>query len=147
MKLSVTKQFKFSAGHVLHDPEYSPEENESVFGKCSRQHGHNYVLEVTVGVSHFPHDAGLDDGMVINFYEIAALVNKLIIDRWDHRVLNDVADFAGILTTAENMAQVAWDIVESGLDDARKSEGARLECIRVQETDTGWATFARSRGE
>ena len=35
----------------LHSPELSDAENLEIFGKCNNPngHGHNYVLEVTVG--------------------------------------------------------------------------------------------------
>ena len=45
----VTRKAEFSAAHYYHNPQWSPEENRRVFGKCSNLngHGHNYTLEVT----------------------------------------------------------------------------------------------------
>ena len=46
----LTRKAEFSASHYYHRPEWSPEENQRVFGKCANLngHGHNYTLEVTV---------------------------------------------------------------------------------------------------
>src|ERR1019366_687494 len=46
----LTRKAEFSASHYYHNPEFTPEENRRVFGKCNNPngHGHNYTLEVTV---------------------------------------------------------------------------------------------------
>jgi len=46
----LTRKAEFSASHYYHNPEWSPEENQRVFGKCANLngHGHNYTLDVTV---------------------------------------------------------------------------------------------------
>jgi 6-pyruvoyltetrahydropterin/6-carboxytetrahydropterin synthase len=74
----VRKQFAFEAAHVLpHHP-----------GKCSRLHGHSYRLDVAVDG---PLNAsGAAAGMVIDFDEIAEVVEREIIAPLDHRSLNDV---------------------------------------------------------
>ena len=33
----------------LHNPELDDAENMEIFSKCNNTHGHNYVLEVTIG--------------------------------------------------------------------------------------------------
>ena len=46
----LTRKAEFSASHYYHNPEFTPEENQRIFGKCNNPngHGHNYTLEVTV---------------------------------------------------------------------------------------------------
>ncbi len=46
----VTRREVFSASHRLHNPSYSVDENNNIFGKCNNLngHGHNYTLEVVV---------------------------------------------------------------------------------------------------
>ncbi len=46
----LTRKCEFSASHYYHNPDFTPEENQRVFGKCANLngHGHNYTLEVTV---------------------------------------------------------------------------------------------------
>lgn len=146
MKMFITKRYKFSSAHVLGHPEAKLAENEAIFGKCSRVHGHNYQVEITVGQE--PQDreplmAGdppikLTDGMVFNFYALSAIVQPLIIDRWDHRMLNDLEDFADTLTTAENMATVIFDIVQANLP-----RGLEVQSVQVWETENSSATIAR----
>lgn len=146
MKMLITKRYSFSSGHVLRHHDKNAQQNEDIFGKCSRQHGHNYAMEITVGQEERdrePNMAGdppveLTDGMVFNFYALSAIVQPLIIDRWDHRVLNDLEDFAGMLTTAENICMVAYDIVQANLPN-----GLRVDSVRVWETESSSATFKR----
>ena len=42
---AVTRAYHFSAAHRLANDAFSDEENAE---QCFRQHGHNYLLEVTV---------------------------------------------------------------------------------------------------
>ena len=47
----LTRRYRFSAGHRLHNDAFTAEENRRVYGKCNNPngHGHNtYLLEVTV---------------------------------------------------------------------------------------------------
>lgn len=84
-KLMVTKIFEFSAAHRLYDPKIPPEENLKRYGKCSRLHGHNYVLEVSV-------EGDVDEsGMVMNFEDIGREVGR-VIEKLDHSYLNGIVD-------------------------------------------------------
>jgi 6-pyruvoyltetrahydropterin/6-carboxytetrahydropterin synthase len=46
MNVSVFRKERFNAAHRLHNPEWSEETNNAVFGKCNNPnyHGHNYDL-------------------------------------------------------------------------------------------------------
>ena len=48
LALLVTRRVTFAAAHVLRRPDWDAERNQAVFGACARDHGHNYVLEVSV---------------------------------------------------------------------------------------------------
>ena len=52
----LTRKIEFSASHLYHNSAFSADENRRIFGKCNNPngHGHNYVLEVTVGVRLIP---------------------------------------------------------------------------------------------
>lgn len=98
--ISVTKIFKFDAAHFL--PEHS--------GKCADLHGHTYRLEVTVARK----DGGLvaegsSAGMVIDFGDLKAIVQREIIEKVDHKMLNDIFPFR---TTAENMVIHFYEVLE-----------------------------------
>ncbi len=46
MKVSVFRKEHFNAAHRLHNPDWTPEKNDLIFGKCNNPnfHGHNYEL-------------------------------------------------------------------------------------------------------
>ena len=61
-----TRCYRFSAAHVLANPELDQAENEKIFGKCANPggHGHDYEVEVSVAGPTRPgerpdHPAGL----------------------------------------------------------------------------------------
>ena len=89
----VCKTFTFEAAHVL--PHHQ--------GKCSRLHGHSYRLEVSVEGPL--QSAGPASGMVLDFDEIATIVEREVINRFDHHSLNDVLENP----TSELVAQWIWD--------------------------------------
>ena len=72
-------------------------------GKCSRLHGHNWKVEVTVRGDK------LDEiGMVIDFTVLKAEVKK-IVDRLDHYYLNELATFQKQNPTAEHIAKYIYE--------------------------------------
>lgn len=71
MKMQISKTFRFEASHIL--PKHP--------GKCSRLHGHSWVLRVSVEGKINP-----DTGFVKDYAEISAVV-KPLIERLDHRHL------------------------------------------------------------
>ena len=51
--IRITRKVEFSASHFYNNPNFSPEENRRIFGKCNNPHGHghNYTLEVTIAAN------------------------------------------------------------------------------------------------
>src|SRR5579862_9860014 len=115
LTVSVTRRATFAAAHVLRRDDWSEERNREVFGGCAGDHGHNYVLEVTV--------AGRVDpatGMILNLKDLDRILRDRVVDLVDHKHLNrDVAFLRGVLPTAENLAVAFWAELESGLRDAK----------------------------
>ena len=106
MKVSVFRKEHFNAAHRLHNPVWSDEKNQSVFGKCNnpRFHGHNYELVVEVKGEIHP-----DTGYVIDMGDLSRLIKAKVLDDFDHRNLNEeVAEFRDLIPTAENIAVVIW---------------------------------------
>jgi 6-pyruvoyltetrahydropterin/6-carboxytetrahydropterin synthase len=96
MRTTVSRTFHFEAAHQL--PWHS--------GKCRQLHGHSYRLTVTVGGPLDP------NGIVIDFADLRAVVEREVVARYDHRYLNDLMDNP----TAELIAQDIWKSLEaSGL--------------------------------
>jgi 6-pyruvoyltetrahydropterin/6-carboxytetrahydropterin synthase len=128
-----TRRFEFSAAHRYWRDEWTAEENERVFGRCSSRygHGHNYTLDVTV--------AGTPDertGMVMNMTELKALVGE-VLEEFDHKHLNeDTPYFKERIPTTENLVRVLW-----GLIAARLPAQARLAHLRLYELPELWADY------
>ena len=125
----ITRRATFAAAHILCRDEWSDEKNREVFGACTTDHGHNYVVEVTVGG---PLDA--ESGMVVNLKHVDAVLRREVIDAVDHHHLNRDVDFMrGVIPTAENVALAAFHRLEPHL------KPARLLKVRVVETENNAA--------
>ena len=119
---SACKTFEFEAGHYL--PGYD--------GACKNKHGHSYVLQVEVGGPILN-----DQGMVVDFKILKDVVQKLIVDKYDHAWLND--SFS--IPTAENMVRKIVDVL-----NAKKKIwplGVFLQRVRLYETRTSYIEWRR----
>ncbi len=103
-EFSLTRTYHFSAGHRLESLALSEDENARIYGQCYRQHGHNYLIEVTV--------AGTLDsvtGMSADLGAVDAAVEKTVLNRVDHYDLSaTVPELEGVITTGENLARTFW---------------------------------------
>ena len=121
----LTRKIEFAASHLYNNPDFSPEENRRIFGKCNNPHGHghNYTLEVTV--------AGEPDpvtGMVLDLKDLKEILEREVMQRMDHRFLNyEVPELAGQIPTCENIARVIWNL-------ARSQDQAGQGCIASAST-------------
>jgi 6-pyruvoyltetrahydropterin/6-carboxytetrahydropterin synthase len=113
--VSITRRATFAAAHILCRPDWTDERNREVFGACVNDHGHNYVIEVTVSGP-----VGAETGMVINLKQVDSILRREFIDAVDHRHLNRDVDFlTGIIPTAENIALAAFQRLAPHLQPAR----------------------------
>lgn len=113
--VSITRRATFAAAHILCRPDWTDERNREIFGACVNDHGHNYVIEVTVSG---PVD--VETGMVVNLKQVDSILRREFIDAVDHRHLNRDVDFLiGIIPTAENIAQAAFQRLAPHLQPAR----------------------------
>jgi 6-pyruvoyltetrahydropterin/6-carboxytetrahydropterin synthase len=129
----VTRKCHFSASHRLYNPEFSNEKNDAIFDKCNnpRGHGHNYVLEVTVVGQPDP-----ETGYVIDLKKLRDIMEEHIIEKVDHKHLNYDVDFLqGIIPTAENIAVMFWQILESRLPSGK------LHSIKLFESDNNFVEY------
>ena len=123
--LELTRQYLFSAGHRLESAALSPEENERVYGQCYRQHGHNYLVEVTVAGEMDP-----VTGMAADLGALDAAVKRLILERVDHYDLSSAVEaLRDVPTTGENLARAFWEWLEPTLP------AGSLRRLVVIETD------------
>jgi 6-pyruvoyltetrahydropterin/6-carboxytetrahydropterin synthase len=132
--IPATKRVEFCAAHRYARAGWSEAENRRVFGKAANLHGHNYVLEVTVEGEPSP-----ETGMVMDLKALKELVVQAVLDRLDHRNLNqDLPEFADRLPTPEHLAVLIWDLL------APRLAGCRLHQVRLYE-DAG--LYVDYRGE
>src|SRR5581483_1802077 len=123
-KAYLSRRYRFSASHRLHNDAMSDAENRATYGKCNNPHGHghNYVLEVTV--------SGQVDrnGMVCNLVDLDNCVNREVVTRFDLENLNMCGEFQDAVPTTENLCTLIYDILK------RKFLQAHLERVRLEET-------------
>lgn len=129
----LTRRADFSASHYYHNPAFSPEENQRVFGKCCNLngHGHNYTLEVTV-----KGEVDATTGFVVDLKDLKLLIEREVTDAMDHRHLNkEVPEFQSQNPTTENLAIVIWNRIHP------KLKVAKLHRVRVYESEDLYADF------
>ncbi|WP_304235265.1 6-carboxytetrahydropterin synthase [Jiulongibacter sediminis] len=132
--IRITRREYFNAAHRLYNPKWSAEKNWEVFGPCSRMHGHNWELFVTV-----EGEVEEDTGFVMDLKKLKDLVREVIIDKVDHTYLNDDVDFLkGILPSCENFAIAVWNILEPVI---KERYGVQLYEIKLQETENHYAQY------
>jgi 6-pyruvoyltetrahydropterin/6-carboxytetrahydropterin synthase len=114
MKVTVCRKAHFNAAHRLYNPEWDNAYNTEVFGKCNNPnyHGHNYDLIVKVCGEIDP-----KTGFVIDIKVLKDIIERSVIERFDHRNLNlDISEFKNLNPTAENIAVVIWNILRTEID-------------------------------
>lgn len=103
----------FCAGHRLHKPGLSDDENRAIFGECSNPngHGHNYILEVSVTGEIDP-----ANGMIINLKTLKQIIESEVVSKVDHKNLNlDVPFMKGLIPTTEAFAGKIFEILDVAL--------------------------------
>jgi len=133
MKVVLHRRYRFSASHRLHQPGWSQQENQRVYGKCANEygHGHNYVLDVALTGPVDP-----ATGMVTNLADLDAFIEREVLAEFDHVYLNEqVAAFRSLVPTAENMCRVLFERL-------RAYPHARLEAVGLEETGANSFEYA-----
>ncbi len=150
---SITKRYDWIAAHRL-----------EFHSKCGRLHGHNYMLDVTVGNPMDFHrgGSGLDEfGFIIDFGDLNKIV-KPILATLDHRYMvsldnvdqgciyleaaitaardDDIIYLPILQTSAEMLAEHIKTSIETQLAGSKWSHVAILE-VRVWETPKASATY------
>lgn len=119
----------FNAAHRLHNPAWSEERNQEIFGPCANAnwHGHNFELIVTVKGEPDP-----DTGFVIDLKVLGDIIRREVIDKVDHKNLNLDVDFMqGKMASCEILVMEIWKILERALAPVTE---AHLHQIRLIET-------------
>lgn len=108
-RVAVFRKEHFNAAHRLYNADWDDATNNRIFGKCAlpNYHGHNYELDVKVVGEPDNHT-----GFVMDMKELSDLVQREVIERFDHRNLNlDTTEFSELNPTAENIAIVIYNLL------------------------------------
>ena len=94
-------------------------------------HGHNWKVEVEVSGNT------LDNvGMVMDFKKIRNMTNE-VVDKLDHRFLNDLDAFKKVNPTAENIAEY----IHFELTKLINNDKIIVKSIKLWETDKSAVTY------
>ena len=139
-RVRLVRAYRFSSAHFYWDPALGAEENERRFGKCANRHGHghDYRLEVILYGTPSP-----STGMLIDLRELDQAVADAVLEPLDHTNVNhEVAFFAALQPTCENLAIFAWQALADRLPPGL------LEAVRIHESaDLAAETNADRRAE
>jgi 6-pyruvoyltetrahydropterin/6-carboxytetrahydropterin synthase len=113
----VSVEETFPAGHAL----------RNYHGKCENVHGHNYRVRLTIQGQE------LDQaGLLVDFSDVKRVL-RVIVERLDHKFLNDLPPFDELNPSAENMARYFFE------ECAKELKG--VSEVRIWETETAIATY------
>jgi 6-pyruvoyltetrahydropterin/6-carboxytetrahydropterin synthase len=117
----IYKEFRFEAAHRL--PAYA--------GKCHRLHGHSWVGRVYVQGTALI-QSGSQQGMIMDYAEIANYLHPLIEQFLDHHYLNESTGIEN--PTSEAIAQWVFEkLQKAGLPG--------LHSVEIRETCTSGARY------
>jgi 6-pyruvoyltetrahydropterin/6-carboxytetrahydropterin synthase len=148
-EFQITRHLEFDAGHRI--PNHQ--------GQCRHVHGHRYQIEVTLTGKLVDTPGAADEGMMMDFGQIKAIMQELIIEPWDHSFFVAKSDqvmidflrtipghkttILDVIPTAENLAKAAFDILAPKLNQAYNHQ-IRLKQLRLFETPNCWADVFES---
>ncbi len=113
----------FSAAHNLRE----------VGGKCESLHGHNFRVEVVV------ESESLDEGGMVIDFRLLRKKTRSVLEKLDHRYLNELTFFAGANPSSENLAAFIFRELSPDLDQGSR----RLSRVSVWESENSRATYKR----
>jgi 6-pyruvoyltetrahydropterin/6-carboxytetrahydropterin synthase len=117
----VSVEYTFAAGHALRGYK----------GKCENVHGHNYKVQVTVAGERLD-----STGLLLDFVDLRKAL-KGLVERLDHRFLNDLEPFDKLNPSAENIAKYFCDELQPQVGE----RDLEILAVKVWETDTTSATY------
>ena len=119
---TVSAQAHYDAAHFLRNYE----------GKCSRLHGHRYVVEAALQAAELD-----DSGIAFDFIDLKMALRG-IAEGLDHENLNELPQFQDVETSAENQAKYFFEELCKRLPEPM-AKG--LLYARIWESPTQWAQY------
>lgn len=142
-RVRVTKRFTMEMAHALRGHD----------GPCRHIHGHSYVLDVTLEGA--PRDAANDpkEGMVIDFADLKAIVNRCVVADYDHALVLHESEREAIPDGNPLFARTMFTSWQPTCENMMLDMVARIRAalpgdlvlahVRLRETATSWADWER----
>ena len=142
-KVRVTKQFKFETGHAIYGYD----------GLCKNIHGHSFKLDVTIIGQPIADPDHVKNGMVIDFGDLKTIVNKEIVQPFDHAIVlnvksphKEIADEMEI--RGHKVLRVSYQptcemmIIDFALKlKSKLPDHLKLSSLKLRETETAFAEW------
>ena len=119
---TISAQAHYDAAHSLRNYK----------GKCAKLHGHRYVVEAVLQLTELD-----ESGIAFDFADLKSALEALA-DGLDHENLNELPQFEGVETSAENQARYFFVELRKSLPEPAASG---LLHARVWESPTQWAQY------
>ena len=121
------RTYRFCASHRYWRDEWTEAQNLAAFGRCALPHGHGHNYRFTLEIRGEPDPK---TGMVADLGTLDTMVQREILDRFDHRNINvEVPYFRSVMPTTENLARYLFDTLAS-----RMASG-RLAAVTIDEDE------------
>jgi 6-pyruvoyltetrahydropterin/6-carboxytetrahydropterin synthase len=143
--IRVTKSFSLEMAHILSNYD----------GPCKDVHGHSYKLFVTISGIPVQDEKSPRNGMVIDFSDLKAIVEKEIVNTFDHSVViskyHDAEKINAFINLFGNTVVVDYQPTCENLvaDFASRiiphlPKETNLCCLKLYETATSYAEWHAS---
>ena len=142
-KIRLTKEFSFEMAHALFGYD----------GACSQIHGHSYRLFVTIIGEPVNDHSNPKNGMVMDFGILKGVVNRHLIDKYDHSLVLRRSDDNEQLLTALTQSFENIEIVDyqptcenmisrfAATLERELPIGVKLHSLKMHETATSYAEW------
>jgi 6-pyruvoyltetrahydropterin/6-carboxytetrahydropterin synthase len=121
------RTYRFCASHRYWRAEWTEAQNLATFGKCALPHGHGHNYRFTISIEGTPDEK---TGMVADLVALDALVQRDVLDRFDHKNINvEVPHFRDVMPTTENLARYVFATLAPAIPRGR------LVAVTLQEDE------------
>ena len=127
----ITKRYHFCASHKYGQSSWTDEKNLEVFGKDFNNHGHNYILEVSVTGPINP-----DTGWLVDLGKLNKVVKAKIVNVLDHsQIEQDIEWFKNQQPSSENLLVWAWTEI---INEIKEGTLHRLRLVETHSIFTDY---------
>ena len=144
-KIRITKLFAFEMAHALENHD----------GGCQNIHGHSYKLRVTILGEPASNGNSPKEGMLMDFSDLKSIVNKHIIEKYDHALVLKSTTNSQVIEALKNQYQkveitdyqpTSEQLLLHFVSILRKvlPSNVQLFSLRLSETETSYAEWYES---